>query len=437
MKPPFLVAFLTLIFASVLTSACDNDQAPAPDASETSQPAASDAATDTGQAEESSSEVATEMPANTLVPSEIDYSDEATWLCKPGRDDACAVNLDTTVIAGDGTMTLEAFARAEDPAFDCFYVYPTVSNDPGGNSDMVANTEELSVIRAQFARYGQHCRTFAPLYRQITLTALRARITNQPISISPNMGYSDVLAAWTWYLENENDGRGVVLVGHSQGSGMLTRLISEEIDGKPIQKQIIAAHLIGTRLPVPPGETVGGAFQSMPLCTSAEEAGCVITFASFRDTVPPPADTRFGRVPDEGMIAACTNPASLGGGSGELHNYLSTGINELVSSARKPTAWTDDGEPVTTPFVSLPGFLSSACVDDGTTSYLSVTVHGNPDDPRTDDMVGDVVVGGEVQANWGLHLVDMHIAMGNLLDLAQKEYETWAAVSTAEDEAAE
>ena len=38
-------------------------------------------------------------------------------------------------------------------------------------------------------------------------------------------------------------------------------------------------------------------------------------------------------------------------------------------------------------------------------SYLDVTVHGNPADPRTDDITGDVMANGEVDASWGLHLV--------------------------------
>ena len=65
-----------------------------------------------------------------------DYSDPDTWLCRPGRDDECAVDLATTVVEANGTLTREEFSPATDPPIDCFYVYPTVSNDPTGNSDM-------------------------------------------------------------------------------------------------------------------------------------------------------------------------------------------------------------------------------------------------------------------------------------------------------------
>lgn len=353
-----------------------------------------------------------------------DYSRADTWLCRPGRQDYCTVDLTTTVIAADGTMTTEPFVAAPEPAIDCFYVYPTVSNDKTGNSDMTPGPGEIGVIRAQFARFAEVCRTFAPLYRQVTLTALRARMGgNNDVKADRELGYNDVKAAWEYYLAHDNNGRGVVLIGHSQGSGVLTQLIRNEIDGKPVETRVISSLLLGTRLPVPAGKLVGGAFKHIPLCTSADQTDCVITYASFRDNIPPPADSRFGRVEQDGMIAGCTNPASLGGGSGELHAYLSAGGPGLSSSA--PAPWVEGGEPLTTPFVSLPGMLTAECVNNDKGSYLAVTVHGDPADPRVDDIVGDVVSEGEVQAGWGLHLIDVHLAMGNLIDIVRTQGEAW------------
>ena len=104
-----------------------------------------------------------------------DYSKPESWLCRPGRtDDACAIDLTTTVVAADGAMTKETWTGNPKAAIDCFYVYPTVSADQGELSDMVAGNEERNVIRQQFARFGSQCRTFAPLYRQVTLGGLRA-----------------------------------------------------------------------------------------------------------------------------------------------------------------------------------------------------------------------------------------------------------------------
>src|SRR5260370_29844247 len=96
--------------------------------------------------------------------------------------------------------------------------------------------------------------------------------------------YNDVLDAWTYSLEHDNQGRGVVLIGHSQGSAVLTQLIKSEIDGKPVQSRIISALLLGTILPVPKGKDVGAPFHHMPLCHAANQTGGVITYASFRAT---------------------------------------------------------------------------------------------------------------------------------------------------------
>ena len=137
---------------------------------------------------------------------------------------------------------------------------------------MTAGPEENGVVRAQFARFASQCRVFAPLYRQATLTALRAAHDRQRRSPSiARSRYNDVLDAWNHYLQHDNNGRGVVLIGHSQGSGVLTQLMRNEIDGKPVQSKLISALLLGTSLPVPKGKDVGGAFQHIPLCHSATQ----------------------------------------------------------------------------------------------------------------------------------------------------------------------
>lgn len=295
---------------------------------------------------------------------------------------------------------------------------------------MVPGPEEKGVIRSQFARFASKCLPYAPMYRQVTLTALRAGLAGNPIPVDRALAYNDVLDAWNYYLEHDNKGRGVVLIGHSQGSGILTYLIKSEIDGKPVQAKIVSALLLGTNLPVPKGQDVGGAFQHMPLCHSANQTGCVITYASFRANTPPPANSRFGKVTGENMISACTNPAALGGGSGELHAYLRTHGGELVSAAEaQPGPWVKPEQPIDTPFVSLPGMLTAECVANEKGSYLAVTVHGDPAGPRASDIVGDVVVNGQVLPEWGLHLIDVNLAMGNLLEIVEQQTKAYHPTS--------
>jgi len=363
-------------------------------------------------------------------PAKNDYSDGKTWLCRPGRQDACAVDVTSTVIAPDGRLTREEWTPDPGAPIDCFYVYPTVSLDPGGNSDMSAGPEEAGVVRAQFARFASVCRPYAPLYRQATLTALRAGIGGTAMRVDRALAYNDIVDAWNHYLQHDNNGRGVVLIGHSQGSGVLTMLIRNEIDGRPLQSRLVSALLLGTNLAVPNSRDVGGAFKRVPLCHSAEQTGCVIAYASFRSTIPPPANSRFGRVDGEGMRAACVNPAAPGGGSGELHAYLSASGRAIVGGMASAPQWVDPPQPIRTPFVSVPGLLTAQCVANEKGSYLEVTVHGDPADSRIDDIPGDVMTLGGVNASWGLHLIDVNLAQGNLVDIVREQGKAYLAGKT-------
>ena len=364
--------------------------------------------------------------AQTTSQPKNDYGKGENWLCRPGRQDACKVDLTTTVVSADGKLKEEKWETNPNAPIDCFYVYPTVSLDTTANSDMTAGPEELNVIKHQFARFGSQCKLYAPLYRQVTLTALRAGMSGKPMSVDRGLAYNDVLDAWNHYLANDNKGRGVVLIGHSQGSGVLMQLIRNEIDGKPIQDRIVSAMLLGMNVSVPKGKDVGGTFKHMPLCRSANQTGCIVTYVTFRETVPPPANSLFGRVPGEGLEVACTNPAALSGGSGELHAYLGA-TRAAGSSAAEPQPWVTPAQPIKTPFVSVPGLLTGTCVSNEKGSYLALKVHGDPKDPRTDDIPGDILIAGQVQANWGLHLIDVNVAMGNLVDIVKAQSKAYLA----------
>ena len=357
------------------------------------------------------------------------YADPHAWLCKPGRpDDVCGrSNQDATIVRADGTTAVQKFHADADAPIDCFYVYPTVSRDPGGNATMAIGPEEIMVVNQQFARFAAKCRPYAPVYRQVTLTALQAGMMGKPIPADRALAYHDVKDAWDYYLKHDNHGRGVVLIGHSQGSGILIQLVKNDIDAKPVQKQIVSVILGGARLQVPVGKDVGGDFQSIPLCHSPSQTGCAINFASFRADSPPPANSRFGSSSGPGLEAACVNPAALGGGSGALHSYLGSGADAIVASAAPPKPWTNPPIKIDTPFVEAPGLLTAECRNDGTHTYLAITTHPDPAGKRVNEIKGDVVVGDHILKDWGLHLIDMNLAMGNLVQIVGEQSKAYLA----------
>ena len=334
---------------------------------------------------------------------------KTVWLCRPGlAHNPCTPGLKTTLFSPSGKrLGVRAVKASTPPGLDCFYVYPTVSDQKTINSNLKIEPVERSVARFQAARYSQECRVFAPMYRQATLTALLAG------TISARAGaiaFSDVRNAWHTYLRKYNKGRGVVLIGHSQGTFMLRRLITTEIDNKASERRkLISALLLGANVTVRKGSDVGGDFKHVPACRAQRQTGCVVAFSTF--DAPVPQDSKFGRTSTRGLEILCTDPAALGGGSGILDpiepnvpfypkSTLSAGIALLGVITPKAS----------TPWIEAPGSYRARCSGSGGAHVLQITArNGAPTYKPSPD------------PTWGLHLVDANIALGNLIRLVRAQ----------------
>jgi hypothetical protein len=152
----------------------------------------------------------------------------------------------------------------------------------------------------------------------------------------------------------------------------------------------------------------------MPLCRAATQTGCIVAYSSFRATEPPTVSTRFGRSTDSTLVAACTNPAALGGGEAALSGYFdAAGRTALPLGPSNP--WTIGGRPIATPMVRVVGLLEAQCRSNAFASYLEVSVQRGPGSPASRDIQGDLAEG------LGLHLVDMEVAMGDLIELVGRQ----------------
>lgn len=365
-------------------------------------------------------------PAQAPAPAPVDYASEASWLCLPGRADACGRPQATADLNPGGYGPVSQSAPAADPPIDCFYVYPTVSRDAGLNSDMTPGIEEQATAAAQLARFGSVCRTFAPLYRQVTLSAIPRALAGEDLSGNFNQAYGDVRAAWDRYLSHYNNGRPFVLIGHSQGTIHLTRLLAE-IETSPAAARMLSAMLIGFAVEVPEGQVVGGSLQRTPLCTRAGQTGCVVTYMSFRANSPPAEGALMGRATRAGMTAGCVNPAALGGGSAPLDAYVLVQVSQFGG----PTiTWSTTGPPPA-PFLHVRGLVTGECRHDGKAGYLAITVNADPNDARTDQIPGDVYFGPTLIPGWGLHIADMSLAMGDLIRLVATQRDAFLSAAPA------
>ena len=339
----------------------------------------------------------------------LDYTDDTYWLCRPGMTgDECFDNdLDATLLLPGGGTSAEAHTGDTDQPYDCFYVYPTVhlAAPAANHHDFLDHTFELDPLLAQAARFTGQCRVFAPLYRQITLPAFADAFSAKFLEYA----YRDVKAAWDEYLANHNGGRDVVIIGHSQGTQMLTRLLQEEFDGVPaLTSQLIVALMIGGGVHVPVGEVVGGTFASLPLCTTDAETGCVLAYRTYAEGYEPVGGSNV--VGPDGNDTACTNPAALGGGEALLSGSY------FIDVPQQPIFDVIPDFGFGTAFVKYEDFYAAECVpDDRGASYLRIRPLPGGGDVRTDDIDYDHVA---LDPGFlGTHVLDYEFAMGDLQSL--------------------
>jgi pimeloyl-ACP methyl ester carboxylesterase len=343
----------------------------------------------------------------------LDYGDRRMWLCRPGNDpDECNANLDTTELLADGSRKVVPHARAEDPAFDCFYVYPTVKlSGVGPMTDFANISITLDPLLSQGARFNKLCRAYAPLYRQMGVVP---NADGSPgASVRTNLGLDDVRQAFAHYLKHFNQGRKFVLIGHSQGTGMLTAMTAQDIDPKPeVRAQMLSALLIGGSVAVPAGQTVGGTFKNIPLCTKAGETGCVISYVSYSKEVPPSATSTFGRAPAPGQVAGCTEPAALAGRAGQPY------LGSYIRLQRVNPGFAADGmdklpKDIATPFLLYRNVFRGTCkTNEAGFSWLEVSL----DWPANDSRPLPPYHNARTEAALGLHVLDYNLELDDLIE---------------------
>jgi hypothetical protein len=339
-----------------------------------------------------------------LLPATALAKQKTVWLCKPGlAHNPCTPSLKTTKVANDGSSQGVFTPKTQKhPKIDCFYIYPTVSDDKSDNSDLSIDPEEKSIALYQAARYSQECRVFAPMYKQVTIPTLFSGTTTQEMR---DVAYKSALSGWKDYLKNYNDGRPFVLIGHSQGSFVLRQLITEEIDkNRALRKQMVSAILLGGNVLVKTGQDSGGDFKNVPACGSEAQLHCVIAWSTFNEPVP--SNSLFGRTTVPGDSVLCSYP-----GSSALESIQPTKPFAPRSTLGAVVPLVGFPPPTqNTPWVEYDHAYKGKCSSADGANVLQLT-----------DQPGAPHLNPEPDATWGLHLVDANIALGNLTDIVAKE----------------
>ncbi len=352
-----------------------------------------------------------------LVAPAIANAGDTVWICKPGQaDDLCAGTIDGATMPPPGEEAQPlGYTRPDDAPIDCFYLYPTQSDQAGPNSNLDKDPPIRRVVVQQARMFSSVCDVYAPMYRQVTnhgdQTAYNSQV--QTAYRSAKSGFRD-------YLKNYNDGRGFIMIGHSQGSAHTARLIDELVDTNArLRKRFVGAIAPGANISVPIGKPVGGLFDNVPACTEVGEYGCVVAFSTYNDV--PGSFAAFSRLdfgywiypeprPDASKYEViCTNPARLDGGDGTLEPLVN--FDYLFGVPAEETA---------APWAGEPDYYKAGCKRENGAHWLNLSKVGLAGDARPD-------LGAAVASGSNYHVPEVNLAEGNLLTIAQLQTDSYEA----------
>ena len=356
------------------------------------------------------------MPAASAAPrGSQPVSSKTVWLCRPGlAHNPCTGDLNTLVVPAVGRSIVRPIAVAKNPPVDCFYAYPTVSQQPGLNANLAIEANEINVAYSQAGPFSQVCRVFAPMYRQVTVHGLFG-LTGPQVQSSLDTSYRSLLSGFKAFLAQEPKGRHFVVLGHSQGAAMLIRLVRSEIDPNPtLRSRLLSALIIGGNLTVKKGARSGGAFRHIPLCSSGHQLSCAIAYSSFSQSQPPTPSSYFG-IPGQGVSlmwgqtsrssaleVACTSPAAFSKGFARLN-----------------PRWPDHTDPGVG-YLTYPTLYRGQCAWDHGAHYLEVAAEPSTSYPSVVHP-NDRPLVQSLGAQWGLHMDDVNIAQGDLVAFVARQ----------------
>ena len=204
-------------------------------------------------------------------PTAPNYNNASDWAALPTQRDEADNTPKKTILDAQATA-----------AADVFYIYPTIyigtkSNQTAWNApidDPVFRAEiQEKALRNQASVFNGAAKVYAPYYRQGHIEVYYGS-DKTSAKQALDLAYSDVKAAFDYYLAHYNQGRPIIIAAHSQGTTHAGRLVREYFDGKPLQKQLVAAYLVG--MPIPKSY-----FKSLKPCQTPTETGCFCGWRTY------------------------------------------------------------------------------------------------------------------------------------------------------------
>jgi hypothetical protein len=214
------------------------------------------------------------------IPAAPDYGNTDHWSALPFRKDAA------DAVAKGVLLTDDAHKEV-----DVFYVYPTLyTKGSNWNADVFNDRLNKRIdnkpVHFQASVFNETCRVYAPRYRQSHVKVFFEDSTVDG-QMALDLAYEDVKTAFEYYLKHYNNGRPMIIAGHSQGSWHTRKLLAEYFDTTALQQQLVAAYIIGYNIREDD-------YVNLSLCQSSDETGCFVSWMSYREGHIPQWDIAKG-----------------------------------------------------------------------------------------------------------------------------------------------
>ncbi|MEO8148194.1 MAG: DUF3089 domain-containing protein [Bacteroidia bacterium] len=227
------------------------------------------------------------------TPPAPDYNNPFNWAALPDKKDFADM-VPTECAIKDAQATAGA---------DVFFIYPTIFTRKPTNAyywnadvnDSILNKEiDESTIRYQATIFNAAGRVYIPRYRQ---AHIRSYFTKDKLSAQKafEVAYTDVRKAFQYYLDHYNNGRPIIIAGHSQGTKHAVRLLTEFFDSSPLREKLVAAYLIG-------GDVRVTNYEMLRPCSDSTATGCYVSWRTYSTDYKPHKYSAN----DEPLV--CTNP---------------------------------------------------------------------------------------------------------------------------------
>ena len=195
----------------------------------------------------------------------IDYANRAHWLTLPGRP-------------------LKKV--------DVFYVYPSSYSKPDASAPNIGGIDDPGMAQKARQQYSREATAFtpfaniyAPYYRQADALYALSLPPAQRSRLIGDVPASDVIAAFSYYIEHYNHHRPFILAGHSQDSQVIELLLARYMKQHPaVYKHMIVAYVVGYS--VTPSYLARYPF--LRFAKAADDTGAIVSWNTEAPTIAAP-----------------------------------------------------------------------------------------------------------------------------------------------------